>query len=270
MSTSNPIIALLANEKLTGDNFITWKNNMNIVLVSEDYKFVLTEECPPQPAANATRAARKSYEKWTHANNKARCYMLAGMTGVLRAKHEKMETAYEIMESLQAMFGQQSDQSRHDAIRKAINAKMKRGTPVRDHILNMINYFGEAEVHRATIDDRTQVSMILESLSPDFLQFKSNYVMNKLNYTMTQLLNELQTFESISKDKSKDSSTTVAEANIAEENPSTSNKNKKRKSKGSSGSKPKKSKKGNTSTKKNNSKDKKLKEKCFHCRVEGH
>ena len=165
MSTSNPIIALLANEKLTGDNFIKWKSNMNIVLVSEDYKFVLMEESPPQPATNATCAAR---EKWTHANNKARCYMLAGMTDVLRAKHERMETAYEIMESLQAMFGQQSDQSRHDAIKKAMNAKMKRGTPVRDHVLNMINYFGEAEAHRATIDDRTQVSMILESLSPDF------------------------------------------------------------------------------------------------------
>ena len=147
---------------------------------------------------------------------------------------------------------------------------MKIGTPVRDHVLNMINYFGEAEVHGATIDDRTQVSMILESLSPDFLQFKSNYVMNKLNYTMTQLLNELQTFESISKDKGKDGSATVAEANVAEENPSTSNKNKKRKSKGASGSKPKKSKKGNTSTKKNNSKDKKPNGKCFHCGVEGH
>ena len=63
MSTSNPIITLLVNEKLTGDNFIKWKSNMNILLVSEDYKFVLTEECPPQPAANATRAARESYEK---------------------------------------------------------------------------------------------------------------------------------------------------------------------------------------------------------------
>ncbi|PON57845.1 hypothetical protein PanWU01x14_170580 [Parasponia andersonii] len=125
---------------------------------------------------------------------------------------------------------------------------MKRGTPVRDNVLNMINYFGEAEVHQVTIDDRTQVSMILESLSPDFLQFKSNYVMNKLNYTMIQLLNELQTFESVSKDKGKDGSATIAEANIAEENLSTSNKNKKGKSKSDSRSKPKRSKKGNIST----------------------
>ncbi|PON82172.1 Zinc finger, CCHC-type, partial [Trema orientale] len=192
------------------------------------------------------------------------------MTDVLRAKQEKMETAYAIIESLQAMFGQQSDQSHYDAIRKAINAKMKRGTPVIDHVLNIVNYFGEAKVHGVMIDDRTQVSMILESLSPDFLQFKSNYVMNKLNYTITQLFNKLQTFESISKDKGKDSSATVAEANVTEENSSTSNKNKKKKNKSASRSKPKKSKKGNRSTKKNNSKDKKPKGKYFHCGVEGH
>ncbi|PON75391.1 hypothetical protein PanWU01x14_043580, partial [Parasponia andersonii] len=114
------------------------------------------EEYPPQPATNATCITRESYEKWTHANNKACCYMLAGMADVLRAKHEKMKTTYEIIESLQAMFGQQSNQFRHDAIKKFMNAKMKRGTLVRNHVLNMINYFGEAEVHRATIDYLTQ------------------------------------------------------------------------------------------------------------------
>ena len=35
MSYSNPIIALLANESLTGDNFVKWKSNVNIVLVCE-------------------------------------------------------------------------------------------------------------------------------------------------------------------------------------------------------------------------------------------
>ncbi|PON79817.1 hypothetical protein PanWU01x14_010490, partial [Parasponia andersonii] len=151
-----------------------------------------------------------------------------------------------------------------------MNTKIKRGTSVRNHVLNMINYFGEAEVHGAMIDDRTQVNMILESFLPDVFQFKSNYVMNKKNYMITQLLNELQTFESISKDKGKDILTTVAEINITEENPSTSNKNKKRKYKGSSGSKSKKSKKGSTGTQKNNSKNKKPKGKYFHCGVDGH
>ena len=43
------------------------------------------------------------------------------------------------------------------------------------------------------------MEIILNSLSPDFIQFNSNYIMNKLNYSVSQLLNELQTFESISR-----------------------------------------------------------------------
>ena len=51
--------------------------------------------------------------------------MLVSMNDVLRTKHEPIETAFEIMDSLQAMFGQQSDQSRHEATRTYMNIKMK-------------------------------------------------------------------------------------------------------------------------------------------------
>ncbi|PON49381.1 hypothetical protein PanWU01x14_230610, partial [Parasponia andersonii] len=146
---------------------------------------------------------------------------------------------------------------------------MKKGIPVRDHVLNMINYFGETEVHGAMIDDRTQVSMILESLSPDFLQFKGNYVMNKLNYKITQLLNELQTFESILKDKSKDSSTTIAEVYVVEENPSTSNKNKKRKNNGAFGSKPNKIRRARQALKRTTPRTKSLREYVFTAELKG-
>ena len=62
------------------------------------------------------------YDSWIHSNNKARCYMLASMNDVPRKKHEDMEIAYEIWESLQAMFGQQSYQCRHEATRSYMNA----------------------------------------------------------------------------------------------------------------------------------------------------
>ena len=67
--------------------------------------------------------------------------------------------------------------------------------------------------------------MILETLSPDFLQFKCNYTMNRLRYNLTELLNELQTFESISKEDKPQAN--VAEANVAQ----SSKKNNKRKKK---------------------------------------
>lgn len=208
--SSAPVIALL-NEKLNGEFFLKWKSNINIALVCENLKFVLAEECPPEPPLNTSRSVREIYDRWIVANNKAKGYMLAGMNDVLRLKHEHAEYAHEIMDSLQAMFGQRSSQSNHEAIKNAMNDKMKKGQSVGAHVLNMINYSTEAETHGATIDDGTQVSMILESLPPSFLQFKSNYVMNKLNYNMTQLLNELQTFEAISIGKVQE-----GEANVVE------------------------------------------------------
>ena len=70
--------------------------------------------------------------------------MLAAMSNVLRIKCEKIETAYEIMESLQAIFGQPFDQSRHHGFKTAMNTKMKGGTSVREH---------QAEIHGTVIDE---------------------------------------------------------------------------------------------------------------------
>ena len=39
MSSNYPIIALLTNEKLSGDNFVKRKSNINIVLICENQKF---------------------------------------------------------------------------------------------------------------------------------------------------------------------------------------------------------------------------------------
>ena len=55
MAMNNPIIAILSSEKLNSKNFFKWKSNMNIVLICENYKFVLTEECPLELFANVSR-----------------------------------------------------------------------------------------------------------------------------------------------------------------------------------------------------------------------
>ena len=49
-----------------------------------------------------------------------------------------------------------------------MNAKIKKGVLVREHVLNMINLMHETEIHGATIDERTLFSIILESLTPTF------------------------------------------------------------------------------------------------------
>ena len=89
----SPISSILSNDKLTGENYVKWKSNMNAILVCEDLKFVLTEERPPELARNAGQAVRDTYQKWVAANEKARCYLLAGMSEVHDAKHKPMALA---------------------------------------------------------------------------------------------------------------------------------------------------------------------------------
>ena len=91
---------MLKNEKLTGENYTTWKFSLNMILVIDDLRFFLMEECPPIPARNASQSVRDAYDRWTKANDKARVYILASLSDVLNKKHEAMMNAWQIMESL--------------------------------------------------------------------------------------------------------------------------------------------------------------------------
>ena len=68
---------------------------MNLVLICKSYKFVLTKQFPPEATANTTRTVLEAYDRSTQANNKACCYMLVGITNVLRITCEKIDTAYD-------------------------------------------------------------------------------------------------------------------------------------------------------------------------------
>ena len=81
----------------------------------------------------------------------------------------------------------------------------------------------------------------METLSKSFLQFKSNYVMNKLTFSLTELLNELTTYESMM-DKHKFGN----EANVAESSKSA---HKRKRNAGKATAKPKKNKKGSKESK---------------------
>ncbi|XP_062088175.1 uncharacterized protein LOC133794789 [Humulus lupulus] len=155
--------------------------------------------------------------------------MFASMSETLRTKMENVETAYEIMEQLQEMFEHKSAQASFKATKKYVNCRMALGQHVRDHFSKMTNYFQEAELHGAKVDEK--VGITLNSLAPSFLTFTTNYFLNKLDYGMTQLLNELQMYEGInggpSKGPKKKAATTrgaQGKANLA-----SSSKSKKRK-----------------------------------------
>ncbi|KAL5571003.1 hypothetical protein UlMin_020600 [Ulmus minor] len=117
-------------------------------------------------------------------------------------------------------------------------------------------HFNEFEIHGSSIDQQTQVGMIMETLPDSFIPFKTNYVLNKMDLNLTALMTELQTFEGMIKSKGREANIVVASSSSSKKKMKISDKRKallkveKKKSKTK-----KKATKGG---------------KCFHCGKEGH
>ena len=124
-----------------------------------------------------------------------KCYILAFIFNILQTKHQNMEIATEIMESLQEMFGQSTRFARQATLKGVMNSKMGKSTRVRDHILKIMDHLNEAKIKGAQIDDNLKIDMVLESLPKTFKEFKVNYNMNKRNMNSTKLMTELHSSE---------------------------------------------------------------------------
>ncbi|KAA0054556.1 hypothetical protein E5676_scaffold519G00200 [Cucumis melo var. makuwa] len=168
-----------------------------MILVIADLRFVLMEDCLPFLIQNASQSVKDTYDRWTKANDKACIYILASMSDILSKKHEIMVIARQIMDSFREIFGQPSIQIKQEAIKYVYNARMKKDQSVKENVLDMIVKFNVAEMNGVVFDEKSQVSYILKSLSKSFLQFRCNTEMNKIEYNMTTLLKELQTFQSL-------------------------------------------------------------------------
>ncbi|KAA0035771.1 gag/pol protein [Cucumis melo var. makuwa] len=130
--------------------------NLKTILVVDDLRFVLTDECPQTPASNANQTSWKAYDRWVKANEKDRVYILVSMSDVWAKKHEFLATTKEIMDSLKAMFGQPEWSLRHEVIRYIYTKRMKERTSVREHVLDMMMRFNIAEVNGGATDEANQ------------------------------------------------------------------------------------------------------------------
>ncbi|TYJ98102.1 gag/pol protein [Cucumis melo var. makuwa] len=108
------------------------------------------------PTSNANRTSREAYDRRIKENEKVCVYILASMSDVLAKKHESLATVKEIMDSLKGMFGQPEWSLRRETIKYIYTKRMKKGTSVREHVLDMMMHFNIAEVNGGVIDEANQ------------------------------------------------------------------------------------------------------------------
>jgi hypothetical protein len=129
----------------------------------------------------------------------AKCYILAFMTNVLQKLCQDLVTAKDMMFHLKELFGEQSRSARQTAMKKLMSTKMVEGTPVQEHVLKMISFINELDMLGVEMDVETKVDAIFSSLTDSFNQFIMNYNMNKMDVTLSELLNMLQAAEDLIK-----------------------------------------------------------------------
>ena len=151
------------------------------------------------PIESSTLEERADYEAWRKDDEKARMYILASLNEWLQSQHQSMSTSSVMLLSLQEMFGVQSRSSKKMVMKQIMNTRMSEGTPVRDHMIKMIGHFNELGDLGADIHWETQNNMVLETLPPSFNHFKLNYSMNKLEWSLTELMQQLQIAEAMEK-----------------------------------------------------------------------
>ncbi|XP_075095296.1 uncharacterized protein LOC142173574 [Nicotiana tabacum] len=215
MSSFNPLTSILNQNKLEALNYVDWKRNLDIVLTAEGYKFVIIEECPEKPNEDVIDDQVKAYNKWVKADEMARCYILASMENDLQHQHQSKRSAYNVLESLKEMFGEQNRAAKQTAMKALLNTKMAEGSSIRDHVLKMMGLLNELEVLGVVIGKESQVEMVMQTLPDSFQQFRLNYNMNKMNLSLAKLLNELQVEKSIIKQQAPVVALNVEKASVS-------------------------------------------------------
>ena len=69
---SSPLAMILTQNKLTGENYVDWKRNLDIVLTAENHKMALVTPCPMDPIEESDPADKEAYASWKRSDEIAR------------------------------------------------------------------------------------------------------------------------------------------------------------------------------------------------------
>ncbi|WRX11050.1 hypothetical protein QQP08_003537 [Theobroma cacao] len=123
------------------------------------------------------------------------------MSPELQKQHEHIDVQSMILH-LRELFDKEGCTERYEISKEVFQCKMAKGSSVRPQVLKMIRLIKRLGQLGLAIDHELSINLVLQSLPDNFSQFVLNFHMNRLEATLLELLNMLDTAErSIRKDK---------------------------------------------------------------------
>ncbi|PKI49662.1 hypothetical protein CRG98_029907 [Punica granatum] len=112
ISSTSCLRSVLKNDKLLGNNFLSWYRNLRIILTQEKKLYVLEQPLPAPPTDDAPRAEKDAYSKHHDDVVNVGYLMLVTMDLELQKQHENMG-AYDMIVHL-SQFVMNYNMSKHN------------------------------------------------------------------------------------------------------------------------------------------------------------
>jgi hypothetical protein len=123
MSLFSPFSTILNQNKLTSPNYVDWTRNLDIVLIDDEHKYVLTDASPVELAINIFEDVRQRFDCKKSSDEMAKCYVLASVSNVLQHQLQDIDHASSMMTILNEMFGEENRTSKSRTMRLIVNLK---------------------------------------------------------------------------------------------------------------------------------------------------
>ncbi|XP_022007484.1 uncharacterized protein LOC110906694 [Helianthus annuus] len=164
----------MAIDTLTGANYASWKDSLDLTLTLMEFDCALTENAPPALTDKSTKAEKLLHQKRERANR------LGAIPDAATAK--------EYLTNVEAQFQGTSKAQANTLILKLVTTKYYGISGIREHILKMNNMAQKLKGLSMEISDGFLVHYIMTSLPASYETFKVNYNLQKDQWKMNELI----------------------------------------------------------------------------------
>ncbi|GAV91405.1 UBN2_2 domain-containing protein, partial [Cephalotus follicularis] len=156
-------------------NFLTWKEQIGIVLSIMDLDHALRIDTPAAITTQSTTEQRAAYEKWERSNRMSLMIMKSSISIAIRGAIPDFNDTKTYLASVEEQFKDSSKAHASTLTMKMLMTRYDGSSGVREHIMMMNDMASKLKGMEMAISEGFLVHFIMTSLPVQFGSFKINY-----------------------------------------------------------------------------------------------
>ncbi|KAL8157842.1 hypothetical protein AgCh_002526 [Apium graveolens] len=170
---------------LNGTNYVSWKENVEIVLGCMDLDLALRKE---QPVPTMDDPKTDQIEKLERSNRMCLAIMKRKIPTGFRGSIAESTSAKKFLSEIEQYFAKNEKAKTSNLLSKLVTMKYKGKGNIREYIIGMSNLAEKLKELKLELSDELLVHLVLISLPPQFGHFVVSYNTQKEKWTLNELI----------------------------------------------------------------------------------